>query len=67
MRSVVDSHITFQMTQARVLIFVAAPAIVRWLYRLRRPRGGPLTSDEELGIPAAADEGVIECWTSSPA
>ena len=39
--------------------FVAAPQIVRWLYRLRRPRGGEITSDEELGIPAAAGEGVI--------
>ena len=48
-----------QVIQALVLIFVAAPMIVRWLYRLRTPRGGPLTSDEELGIPAAAGEGVI--------
>jgi len=48
-----------QVIQALVLIFVAAPAIVRWLYRLRTPRGGAISSDEELGIPAAAGEGVI--------
>jgi simple sugar transport system permease protein len=48
-----------QVIQALVLILVAAPQIVRWLYRLRRPRGGEITSDEELGIPAAAGEGVI--------
>jgi hypothetical protein len=39
--------------QALVLVFVAAPAIVRWIYRLRRPGdGGPPTPSEELGIPA---------------
>jgi simple sugar transport system permease protein len=48
-----------QVIQALVLIFVAAPAIVRWLYRLRTPRDGAPTSNEELGIPAAAGEGVI--------
>ena len=48
-----------QVIQALVLIFVAAPAIVRWLYRLRTPRGGEINSDEELGISAAAGEGVI--------
>jgi len=48
-----------QVIQALVLVFVAAPAIVRWLYRLRTPREGVPTSNEELGIPAAAGEGVI--------
>jgi general nucleoside transport system permease protein len=48
-----------QVIQALVLIFVAAPAIVRWLYRLRSRRGGLASSDEQLGIPAAAGEGVI--------
>jgi simple sugar transport system permease protein len=48
-----------QVIQALVLIFVAAPAIVRWLYRLRTPRGGAPTSNEELGIPAASGEGMI--------
>jgi ABC-type uncharacterized transport system permease subunit len=48
-----------QVIQALVLIFVAAPAIVRWLYRLRRPRGAPASPSEELGIPAAAGEGVL--------
>jgi ABC-type uncharacterized transport system permease subunit len=48
-----------QVIQALVLIFVAAPAIVRWLWRLRAPRGGASSSNEELGIPAATGEGVI--------
>jgi ABC-type uncharacterized transport system permease subunit len=48
-----------QVIQALVLIFVAAPAIVRWLWRLRAPRGSASSSNEELGIPAATGEGVI--------
>jgi simple sugar transport system permease protein len=48
-----------QVIQALVLIFVAAPAIVRRLYHLRRPRGAPVSPGEELGIPAAAGEGVL--------
>jgi ABC-type uncharacterized transport system permease subunit len=49
-----------QVIQALVLIFVAAPAIVRWLYRLRRPAtDGIAAPSEEIGLPAAAGEGVI--------
>jgi ABC-type uncharacterized transport system permease subunit len=52
-----------QVIQALVLIFVAAPAIVRWLYRVRRPTApgaaGPIDPNEELGVPAGAREGVV--------
>ncbi|MGH2584020.1 MAG: ABC transporter permease, partial [Dehalococcoidia bacterium] len=48
-----------QVIQALVLIFVAAPAIVRWLYRFPRSRGGAPTSSEETGVPVQAGEGVL--------
>jgi simple sugar transport system permease protein len=48
-----------QVIQALVLVFVAAPEIVRWIYRIKAPKGGPISSNEELGIPAAAGEGVL--------
>jgi simple sugar transport system permease protein len=52
-----------QVIQALVLIFVAAPAIVRWLYRVRRPTlpgtDAPINPNEELGVPAGAREGVV--------
>jgi general nucleoside transport system permease protein len=39
------------LVQALVLIFVAAPAVIRWLYRLRLPREAeaPATGDVQFG------------------
>jgi simple sugar transport system permease protein len=39
------------LVQALVLIFVAAPALIRWLYRLRVPRAAevPATGEVQLG------------------
>lgn len=50
-----------QVIQALVLLLVAAPIIVRWLYRLPRARTPtmPTTATEEVGVPAGASEGVI--------
>jgi general nucleoside transport system permease protein len=47
-----------QVIQALVLILVAAPMIVRWLYRVRRPAAG-VTPAGDTGIPAGAREGTI--------
>jgi simple sugar transport system permease protein len=50
-----------QVIQALVLMFVAAPAIVRYIYRLRRPVQ-PLTLGglgEEIGLPAGTGEAVL--------
>jgi simple sugar transport system permease protein len=40
-----------QMIQALILMFVAAPAMIRWLYRLRLPReaAGSATGDVQIG------------------
>ncbi len=47
-----------QVIQALVLIFVAAPAIVRWLYRLRPPRPVPapaVSEADELRVTARGE------------
>jgi simple sugar transport system permease protein len=50
-----------QVIQALVLVFVAAPAIVRWLYRVRRPKAESPAADSagSTGVPAGAGEGVL--------
>jgi general nucleoside transport system permease protein len=50
-----------QVIQALVLLFVAAPAIVRWLYRVRRPTtiGGVPAPTQELALPVAPGEGAV--------
>jgi simple sugar transport system permease protein len=48
-----------QVIQALVLVFVAAPAIIRWLYRLRRPAAAPGPSPADtLHLPPGLEKGV---------
>jgi simple sugar transport system permease protein len=50
-----------QVIQALVLIFVAAPAIIRYLYRVKAARrdGLPPTPSAEIGLPEGAGEAVL--------
>jgi simple sugar transport system permease protein len=50
-----------QVIQALVLIFVAAPAIVRYLYRVKAARleGLAPTPSAEIGVPEGAGEAVL--------